>query len=109
MYLEIRLRVYGDASLCALQRLFHLLHLDGQVSLEVPAQSHAGVFSRLSAGEDLIVAQQRPLVLWIQNLQSADLHHTDTTKRPLIKCSLQDLPYNESKVHGTWSQKFQHV
>jgi len=65
--------VNGGAPLCALQGLLHLLHLDGQVRLEVPAQGHAGVLGRLPAGEDLVVAQQRSLVLGVQDLQGADL------------------------------------
>lgn len=49
------------------------------MGLEVPAQRHAGVFRCLSAGEDLIVAQQRALVLGVQNLQSANLQNIQTT------------------------------
>lgn len=43
------------------------------MGLEVPAQSHAGVLGSLPAGKNLIIAQQRSLVLWIQDLQCADL------------------------------------
>lgn len=42
-------------SLCALQRLLHLLDFDGQMGLKVPTQSHAGVLGCLSAGENLII------------------------------------------------------
>ncbi len=78
MYLVIRLRVYQRSSLRSLQQLFDLLEFNRQVSLKIPAQRHAGVFCSLSAGEDLIVAQQRTLVLWVQNLQSANLRNTNT-------------------------------
>ena len=73
MYLIVRLGVNGGATLCALQGLFDLLHLDSQVGLEVPAQSHAGVLGSLPAGENLIITQQRSLVLGVQDLQCADL------------------------------------
>lgn len=43
------------------------------MSLEVAAQGHAGVLGRLPAREDLVVAQQRRLLLEIENLQGADL------------------------------------
>lgn len=39
----------------------------------VPAQSHAGVFGRLSAGEHLVVTHDGHVVFWIEDLQSADL------------------------------------
>lgn len=81
MYLVIRLRVYQRSSLGALQRLFDLLHFNGQVSLKIPAQRHAGVLRSLSAREDLIVAQQRALVLWVQNLQSANLQNKHPVRR----------------------------
>lgn len=91
MYLVIRLWVYQRSSLRSLQRLFDLLDFTAQVSLEVPAQRHAGVFRCLSAGEDLIVAQQRALVLRVQNLQSANLQNIQTTtdlRRTLQKISI---------------------
>lgn len=37
VYLVIWLRVNGGAPLCALQGLLHLLHLDCQMGLKVPA------------------------------------------------------------------------
>lgn len=37
VYLVVRLGVNGGAALRALQGLFHLLHLDGQMGLEVSA------------------------------------------------------------------------
>lgn len=73
MYLIVWLGVNGGAPLCALQGLLHLLHLDGQVGLEVSAQGHAGVLGSLPAGENLIIAQQRSLVLRVQDLQCAYL------------------------------------
>lgn len=73
MYLVIWLRVNGGAPLCALQGLLHLLHLDCQMGLKVPAQCHAGVLGSLPAGEDLIITQQCSLVLGVQDLQCADL------------------------------------
>lgn len=72
-YLIVRLGVNGGASLCALQRLLHLLHLDCQMGLKVPTQRHAGVLGRLPAGENLVITQQRPLVLRVQNLKCANL------------------------------------
>lgn len=63
----------GGTALCALQGLLHLLHLDCQMGLEVPAQGHAGVLGRLPAGENLIITQQRSLVLRVQDLQCANL------------------------------------
>lgn len=72
-YLVVGLWVDGGASLCALQGLLHLLHLDCQMGFKVPAQRHAGVLGRLPAGENLVVAQQGALVLGIQDLQRADL------------------------------------
>lgn len=73
MYLIVGLRVNGGTSLCALQGLLHLLYLDCQVGLKVPAQGHAGVLGRLPAGENLIITQQRSLVLGVQDLQCANL------------------------------------
>lgn len=72
-YLIVRLRVNGGAPLCALQGLLHLLHLDCQMGLKVPAQRHAGVLGCLPAGENLIITQQRSLVLRVQDLQRANL------------------------------------
>lgn len=73
MYLIVWLGVNGGSTLCALQGLLHLLHLDSQVRLKVPAQGHAGVLGCLPAGENLIITQQRSLVLRVQDLQRADL------------------------------------
>lgn len=73
VYLVVGLGVDEGPSLRALQGLLHVFHLDGQMSLEVPAQGHAGVFGRLPAGENLIIAQQRSLVVGVQDLQCADL------------------------------------
>lgn len=61
------------APLCALQRLLHLLHLDCQMGFKVAAQCHAGVLGRLPAGENLVVTQQRPLVVGVQDFKCADL------------------------------------
>lgn len=72
-YLVVRLGVDWGAPLCALQRLLHLLHLDGQMGFKVPAQRHAGVLGRLPAGENLVITQQRPLVLGVQDFKCADL------------------------------------
>lgn len=57
----------------SLQGLFYLLYLDCQMGLKVPSQCHAGVFGCLPAGEYLIIAEQRSLVLRVQNLKCADL------------------------------------
>lgn len=73
VYLIVGLGVNGGTPLCALQGLFHLLHLDCQMGLKVPAQRHAGVLGRLPAGENLIITQQCSLVLWVQDLQCANL------------------------------------
>ena len=73
VYLIVRLGVNGGAPLCALQGLLHLLHLDCQMGLEVPAQGHAGVLGRLPAGENLIITQPCSLVLRVQDLQCANL------------------------------------
>lgn len=73
MYLIVWLGVYGGAALCALQGLLHLLHLDCQMGLKVPSQSHTGVLGSLPAGENLIITQQRSLVLRVQDLQCANL------------------------------------
>lgn len=73
IYLVVRLGVDRGAPFCALQGLLDVLHLDGQVGLKVAAQGHAGVLGRLPAGEDLVVAQQRPLVLGVEDLQGARL------------------------------------
>lgn len=72
-YLVVRLGVDWSAPLCALQRLLHLLHLDSQMGFKVAAQRHAGVLGRLPAGENLVITQQRPLVLWVQDFKCADL------------------------------------
>lgn len=72
-YLVVGLGVNGGTPLCALQGLLHLLHLDCQMGLKVPAQGHAGVLGCLPAGENLIITQQRPLVLRVQDLQCANL------------------------------------
>lgn len=72
-YLIVGLGVNGGAPLCALQGLLHLLNLDCQMGLKVPAQRHAGVLGRLPAGENLIIAQQRSLVLRVQDLKCANL------------------------------------
>lgn len=63
----------GSAPFRSLQGLFHLLYFDCQMGLKVPPQRHAGVFGCLPAGEDLIIAEQRSLILRVQNLQCADL------------------------------------
>lgn len=73
VYLVVRLGVDWSAPLCALQRLLHLLHLDSQMGFKVAAQRHAGVLGRLPAGENLVVTQQRPLVLGVQDFKCADL------------------------------------
>lgn len=72
-YLVVRLWVNGSTPFSPLQGLLDLLHLDGQMGLGVPAQGHAGVLGRLPAGEDLVITQQGPLVLRVQDLQCADL------------------------------------
>lgn len=72
-YLVVGLRVNRSAPLSPLQGLLDLLHLDGQMGLEEPAQGHAGVLGCLPAGEDLVITQQGPLVLRVQDLQCADL------------------------------------
>lgn len=69
------------APLCALQRLLHLLHLDGQMGFKVPAQRHAGVLGRLPAGENLVITQQRPLVLGVQDFKCADLEAVTAQKK----------------------------
>lgn len=48
------------------------------MSCGVPAQRHAGVFGRLAAGEDLVVTHDGHLILWIKDLQSADLRGVGT-------------------------------
>lgn len=63
----------GSTPFCALQGLLHLLYLDCQMSLKVPTQSHAGVLGCLPAGENLIITQQCSLVLWVEDLQCANL------------------------------------
>lgn len=73
VYLIVWLGVNGGTPLCALQGLLHLLYLDRQVGLKVPAQGHAGVLGRLPAGENLIITQQCSLVLRVQDLQCANL------------------------------------
>lgn len=73
MYLIVWLGVNGGTALCALQGLLHLLHLDCQMGLKVPAQGHAGVLGSLPAGENLIITQQRSLVFRVQDLQCANL------------------------------------
>lgn len=72
-YLVVRLGVDWGAPLCALQRLLHLLYLDCQMGFKVAAQRHAGVLGRLPARENLVVAQQRPLILRVQDFKCADL------------------------------------
>lgn len=72
-HLIVWLGVNGGAPLRALQGLLHLLHLDCQMGLEVPAQGHAGVLGRLPAGENLIITQPCSLVLRVQDLQCANL------------------------------------
>lgn len=39
----------------------------------LPAQGHAGVFGRLSAGEDLVITHYGHLILRVKDLQSTDL------------------------------------
>lgn len=88
-YLVVRLGVDWSAPLCALQRLLHLLHLDCQMGFKVAAQRHAGVLGRLPAGENLVVTQQRPLVLVVQDFKCADLEAVMAEKRrvnPLSCC-----------------------
>lgn len=80
-YLVVRLGVDWGAPLCALQRLLHLLHLDGQMGFKVPAQRHAGVLGRLPAGENLVITQQRPLVLGVQDFKCADLEAVTMEKK----------------------------
>lgn len=75
-HLVVGLCVHRGTPLGALQGLLHLLHLHGQVRLEVAAQGHAGVLGRLAAGEDLVVREQGSLVLRVQDLQGADLQGT---------------------------------
>lgn len=76
-YLVVRLGVNGCSSFCALQTLLYLLHFDSQMSFKIPSESHTRVFGCLPAREDLIIAQQCPLILWIQDLQSTYLYiHT---------------------------------
>lgn len=73
IYLVVRLGVNGGTALGALQGLLHLFHLYCQMGFKVPAQSHAGVLGRLPAGKNLIIAQERSLVLGVQDLQRANL------------------------------------
>lgn len=96
VYLIVGLGVNGSSPLCALQGLLHLLHLDGQMGLEVPAQRHAGVLGCLPAGEYLIITQQGSLVLWVQDLQCADLttvsiNHTLVHNQQLLGYTLYHL------------------
>lgn len=43
------------------------------MGFKVAAQRHAGVLGRLPAGENLVVTQQRPLVLRVQDFECAYL------------------------------------
>lgn len=72
-YLIVGLGVNGGTPLCALQGLLHLLNLYCQMGLKVPAQRHAGVLGRLPAGENLIITQQRSLILGVQDFKCANL------------------------------------
>lgn len=50
-------------------------------SIPVPAQGHAGMFGRLSAGEDLVIAHYGHLILCVKDLQSTDLQGEKTTRQ----------------------------
>ncbi len=61
--------------------LYISIYLSAHPSIVVPAQSHAGMFGCLSAGEDLVITHYGHLILCVKDLQSTDLQGQKQTRQ----------------------------